>query len=137
MEQRDYIMVQIEQLGAVLQALLSTIRGKTKGHSEAGITKEVSTVFSNDLKLNLNSIIDGNQDLEELNDGRWTSENLDILSSVLKEQANDKELTAVQRKNLLKRALEICHMVDSEADSYSIELHSRINEITDELNRLD
>lgn len=137
MEQRDYIMVQIEQLGAVLKALLSSILGNPQGQSDTGIPEDINTVFNDDLKLDLNHFIADDLTLETLNDQRWTLKNLDILSSVLKAYAEDKELTREQRKNLLKHTLEICKKVDSESDAYSLDLHSRINEITIELDNLD
>lgn len=135
LEQRDYIMKQVDQLGRVLARALSNLLGlKSQGDVSSGI-EIVNEALKGELYLDIEKLIAIRTDAfiamlkEERN---FSNENLDSLADILLLEADN--ITTEQGKNdkrkmLYEKCLTIHQYLEKSEATYSIDRHLKIERI--------
>jgi methionyl-tRNA synthetase len=137
MEQRDYLLRQIELMTQALVALIRKLTGlKEDGStSDDEIQQATNEMLTEQLGMELSDIL--NIPLNELTDRLLENNglhfsNLELFAEII--YLNAEVSSDVQeRDQLLKIALEILTLVDREEKTYSLARHTRINEIRTQL----
>ncbi len=132
MERRDYLMMQVEQLGAVLRKLLSMLLN-TKD-----IGTETTAVIDQELSENLGYNTDELLAIEDdrwietlLNTGRFNTENLEKLADLLLSMAEN-DSTGI-RDRLYRKSLMIYKYLEKSEKTYSMERNANIEKIESKL----
>lgn len=132
MEQKDYLLREIEKFGMVLQAILSRLTGKG---GNSAITLESSFEANSELLLNETEFdLTGFIALNEPASGDYLARfkgmnttNLDQLAEILF-QLGMNEMTE-KKSVLLKKSIQLFELSESIDKTYSIKRESRIREI--------
>ena len=141
MEQKDYLMRQIEQAGRVLGKVLADLTGlKNQGKLQDGIGQAEQTLQS-ELDLSIEELIGIPVDQlinTLLEKERMFQENFEKLADLLVELAEGYE----QHKNLEKsrdlyqRALVLYEYVDQAGSAFSFNRHSKMQRLKDRLDQM-
>jgi hypothetical protein len=131
MEQRDYLLRQIEMMAQVLVALIR----KLTGLKEEGSEEELHVDTNEMLKEHLDTDLDAIMKIQPDKLSKWIlakngmdKKNLELFAEVL--VLNAKAMTAgTESKKLLEAALTLYLWADKNGDTYSVERHSKMNEI--------
>lgn len=130
MEQRDYLMVQIEELGRVLTNLIAEMRGlKTKGLiiEELEIANRTFKIefgfdFQKLLEISPAKIMATLQSRENFN-----AENLEKLAEIFLLLAENEQ--EKNKNNLLEKSLTIYQYLEQNEQDYSMKRHWKIEQI--------
>jgi hypothetical protein len=132
MYRRDYLKKQIDELGRVLNALLSDLlKLKNSGNASGGI-EATNKVLQNELAIDLSQLLSILDDtfIEELKKKQITDDNLNRLADVLLQLADDAtESDTHQKKLLYKKSLLLLEYVQRSDSTYSMERHEKIERI--------
>ena len=132
MEQRDYMMRQIEQLGQVLARMLARLLN-IKQVQDAGLSlDEIKQVYSDELDMTLDLVlqIPGDKLIELLTrDLKFIDQHLEKMAEILSETANilDKTTDNEASRELREKSIIILKHLQDSTGNYSME---RINRIT-------
>ena len=122
MEQRDYLMVQIEQLGKVLATILSGFLGlKSKGQVSLGI-EVTNERLQGELDIDMEKLVAlNNMEVKEyLEKRKLRAEHIEGLSGYMKEigmEENDKTKASI----CLKKAIVLLDIADEISKTLSID----------------
>jgi len=134
MEQRDYLMRQIEQAGRVLGKVLADLSGlKREGKVREGIGQAGQTLQGElDLRIEELTGIPVDQLVNTLLEKKHMfQENLEKLADLLVEIADGYELLDNQEnaRSLYQRALTLYEYVDQAGSAFSFNRHSKIQQL--------
>jgi hypothetical protein len=130
MEQRDYLLRQIEIMTQTLVNLIRRLLG-LKEINEEDAQQATDEMLKDNLNLSITDIL--NTPLDEIVDLILSHEgthetNIDLFAEIL--AINAKASTDAQRKRkLFERALELYSWLDRKSGTFSIERHQKMNEI--------
>ena len=134
MEQRDYMMRQIEQLGQVLARMLARLLN-IKQVPDAGLSlDEIKQVYSDELDLSLDLVLGTPADrlIEILrHDLKFIDQHLEKMVEILSETADILDKTTdneASRELRIKSIIILEHLQDS-SGNYSMERITRITEL--------
>lgn len=136
MEQRDYLLRQIEIMTQTLVNLIRRLLG-LKEINEEEAQQATDEMLKDSLNLSITDIL--NTPLDEivdliLNHEGTHESNIDLFAEIL--VINAKASNKEQRKiKLLERALELYNWLDKKTGTFSIERHQKMNEIKNLLGR--
>jgi uncharacterized protein YicC (UPF0701 family) len=126
MEQRDYLMRQIEQLGQVLAQILAWLIGiRQKGGGSLGL-EETAKTYKSQLDIDLDELIQiPEKDLITFfkRKNKYFEAHLEIVADILHETALNyfKYKRSEEGKNLSRKAIVILEYLQSSSKDYSIE----------------
>ncbi len=130
MEQRDYLLRQIELMTQAFVSLIRRLLG-LKELTEEETQQTTDEVLREHLDISITQILQ--TQLDEIVDfiikrkGIHKS-NIDLLAEILVINAKSRQETE-QKVNLYKKALELYEWLDRSGDTYSMERHRKIKEI--------
>lgn len=130
MEQRDYLLRQIELMTQAFVSLIRRLLG-LKELKEEETEQTTDEVLKEQLDISISQVLETNYD--ELIDlfiskkGIHIS-NIELLADILVINARARKDTR-QKTDLYKKALELYEWLDKKGDTYSIERHKKMNEI--------
>jgi hypothetical protein len=135
MQQEDWLIRQINQLGRVLGKILADLLGlKTRGQLSEGIEAAEQTL-KNELDLNIDVLITipAEEFIKSLQEGQnFSDENLDNLADIfflIAEEPDQKGLDNEKKKKLYERSLTIYQYLDNKGTTYSFDRHYKIEKI--------
>lgn len=137
MEQRDYLLRQIELMTQAIVALIRRLTGfkEDRSSSEEDIEQVTNEMLSGQMEMDLSDILE--IPLEEISDriinikGIHLS-NIELFAEVI--YLNAKACLQTEKKvRLLMIALELYEYADRESGTFSIERHAKINDINSQL----
>ena len=130
MEQRDYLLRQIELMAEVLANLIRRLLGLKEINEEEAL-QTTDEMLRENLNISiaelLNTPLDKTADLILDREGIHES-NIDLFAEVLfinAKASND----PVRKRKLYERALELYNWLDRKTGTFSIERHQKMNEI--------
>jgi hypothetical protein len=127
MEQKDFILREIEKISVMLQYLIGKfIPSKTiqeQQTTEELINKELQEQYGNDLNFILNVNVTDFDSVFSKNKG-FTFENIELLADLLFTLGNNEYSKDLK---YLNKALELYEYVDVKSKNYSIERANKIN----------
>jgi len=126
MVQQDYLMKQVEQMGFVLEKILSKmLHLKDKGTISI---ETVSHIFTEELDLDINKLITVGDDCQiNILENQFDTTNLEKLADILlfvAENTNSNEYDL-----LYKKSLDIYKYIEEFGDTYSFERNYKINKL--------
>ena len=130
MEQRDYLLRQIELMTQTLVALIRRLLG-LKDLSEKETQRVTDEVLKEQLDISMTQIIETEpESIVELltRHNGITISNVDLFADILVINAKARH-NANQKLNLLVRALKLYEWIDMTGNTFSIERHQKINDI--------
>ena len=136
MEQRDYLLREIEKIGAIVNAIRQKLFGD---HANLALTIKQQIEYAKELLLNeANFDLDQflNLSMEESNeyilsfDG-FNVENIELLAECISEIGFSDE--SVNAKNYLEKALQLYNLCNSKSKTYSTERATKISLIKNTL----
>lgn len=137
MEQKDYLLREIEKIGTVLRAILKRLL-IDKGNDSITVnnqTEALKELLLNEVNLNLDNIIDlENAELEKqfsLSKG-YNTANIELLANVIAQVGLNMKMPA--REKYLEKALYLYNFCNSMDKTFSIERENNIRTIKEELN---
>jgi hypothetical protein len=136
MEQKDYILREIEKMGMVLRAILNKFKGNND-NTAIQIEKqfeETKEMLASDLDFDLDKFIAQNksQSTSYLNGFKELNiENLELLAEVFIQMSTLEEKD--KRKMHLTKALQILEYCKQTDKTYSFDREARINEIVKQI----
>lgn len=139
MEQRDYLLRQIDQLGRVLGKILADLLGlKNQGHISEGIAVADQTIRKElDLDIDALTSIPTEKFIETLQeDKKLSNDNFDKLGDILfllAEELDDKGTDSEKKKKLFEKTLAIYEHLDKTDSTYSFDRHLKIEKIKNAL----
>jgi len=125
MEQRDYLMRQIEQLGQVLAQMLAWLIGiRQKGGGSLGL-EEIEQTYKSELDVDIEELIQiPEKDLITFlkRKNEYLETHLEIIADILYETALNyfKHEKSEEGKNLLRKAIVILEYLQSYSKDYSL-----------------
>lgn len=135
MQQEDWLIRQINQLGRVLGKILADLLGlKARGQVGEGI-EAAEQELNNELDLNIDVLIwiPKEEFIKSLKDGKKLSdENLENLAGIfflIAEELNQKGMVNEKMKKLYERSLIIYEYLDNNSSIYSFDRHFKIEKI--------
>jgi hypothetical protein len=135
MQQEDWLIRQINQLGRLLGKILTDLLGlKTKGQVGEGI-EAAEQAFKNELDLNVDDLISIPTELfiKTLQEGKqFKNENFEMLADIfliIAEELYQNDRDNGKKKRLLEKALIIYEYLDKLGSTYSFERHNKIEKI--------
>jgi len=135
MEQKDYILREIEKIRIVLEALLNKLKG---GNSDIPKVNEdfdkVNKLFITDTRVDLNKLL--KSDRNEFNniflkENGYNEENIEQFADILAEMANKAEGNL--KEQLSQKALETYEYVDALSNSFSFGRQMKMDALKKEL----
>jgi len=135
MEQKDYILREIEKIRIVLEALLNKLKG---GNSDIPKVNEdfdkVNKLFITDTRVDLNKLL--KSDRNEFNniflkENGYNEENIEQFADILTEMANKAEGNL--KEQLSQKALETYEYVDALSNSFSFGRQMKMDALKKEL----
>lgn len=141
MEQRDYLMRQIEQAGRVLGKVLANLTGlKNQGKVREGIDQTEQTL-QNELDLSIEALkgIPVDRLIHALLENeRIYPENFEILADLFVElgEGYDQQNLQEESKPLYQRALVLYEHVDKAGSAFSFHRHSKIQQLKHRLDQI-
>lgn len=135
MEQRDYIMREIEALGKMLGAMIKFLLGLKNGTTTAQSIEIVSQTFQSEVDLDLDMLLSIDPDnlinyLTTNNKG-FNEENLDKLAEILFMIGDYIAIEDSKRFLYYKRSLVIYEHLNKVQKTYSLDRHLRMEKIKD------
>ena len=128
MEQRDYILREIEKIHVVLQAILGKITG---GSTDIPPIKEdfeqLNSQMINDTRVDLNVLLSsGYNQLNTIfkKEYGYNEANIELFADMLAEMA--KQTDGKQKDQLNQKALETYEYVDNQSNSFSFERKNKM-----------
>ena len=135
MEQKDYLLREIEKIRIVLEAMLKKIKG---GDSDIGPLNEnfdqVNKLFITDTRVNLNTLLEsGNNQFDNIfkKENGYDETNIEQFADILTEMANKAEGNLKDQLN--QKALETYEYVDSLSNSFSFGRKMKMDALKKEL----
>jgi hypothetical protein len=135
MQQEDWLIRQINQLGRVLGKILADLLGlKARGQVGAGI-EAAEKELKNELDLDIDVLISIPKEefIKSLQDGKKLSdENLENLAGIfflIAEELDHKDIAIEKMKKLYERSLIIYEYLDKTSSIYSFDRHFKIERI--------
>jgi hypothetical protein len=131
MYRRDYLKKQIDELGRVLNALLSDLlKLKNSGNTSGGV-EATNEVLQNELAIDLSQLLSIPDDtfIDELKKKQITDDNLNRLAEILLILADDANEQDAQKDLLYKKSLLLLEHVQRSDSTYSMERHEKIERI--------
>jgi len=135
MQQEDWLIRQINQLGRVLGKILSDLLGlKTQGKVGEGI-EAAEQALKNELDLNIDDLttIPTERFIKTLQEGKKLSEDdFDKLADIfflIAEELSQRGTDDKKKKKLYEKALTIHEYLDKTGSTYSIDRHNKIEKI--------
>jgi hypothetical protein len=134
MEKRDYLMVQIEQMGQALASMLAYLLG-LKGTVKGGLSiEEMQQTYKDKLDLPLELMLDTpSNDLVKTLSGRdkYLEPHLDKVADILIETAHlyDSSGDKVNAMNLYRKALVILEHLQADGNAFSMDGMMKITDI--------
>jgi hypothetical protein len=129
---RDYFKKQIDELGQVLNKLLSDLlKLKNDGNINGGMER-TNEVLQKEIALDLQQLLSIPEDtfIEELKNKKIADDNLNRLADILLELAeNTTEGNTQQKEMLYKKSLLLLEHVQRSDSTYSMERHEKIERI--------
>ena len=138
MEQKDYILREIEKMGMVLRAILNKFMGNTDNPAiqiEKQFEETKEMLYSN-LDFDLEKFIAQNekQSVDYISSFKGINiENLEILAEVLMRMGLQEK--SGNRKSYLEKALQLLEYCKQKDKTYSFERERKIEEISELLNK--
>lgn len=135
MQQEDWLIRQINQLGRVLGKILADLLGlKTKGQVGEGIEAAEQALKSElDLDINELAAMPADRFIITLREGnQFSDENLEMLADILltiADELNQIDTDNEKKKKLYEKALIIYEHLDKTGSTYSFERHNKIEKI--------
>ena len=136
MEQKDYILREIEKIGAILRAIINRLMGSLDG-STIQIEKqfeETKDMLANEMDFDLNKYMEQNESESKdyLSNFKGINlENIELLADMLMQMGLKSK--SIQKENFLKKSMQLynyCKMMDK---TYIHARESKINQIYKEL----
>ncbi len=130
MEQRDYLLRQIELMTQTLVTLIRRLLG-LKDITEEEIQQSTDEVLKEQLDISITQVMEAepNEIIDLLLKHKSINKsNIDLIADILFINAKAKH-HANQKINLLERALKLYEWIDSTGNTFSIERHQKMNEI--------
>ena len=141
MQQEDWLIRQINQLGRVLGKILADLLGlKTKGQVGEGI-EAAEQALKGELDLDISHLAAMPTDrfIITLREGKqFTDENFEMLADIfliVAEELDQNDRDNGKKKQLLEKALIIYEYLDKSGSTYSFERHNKIEKIKSTLQR--
>ncbi len=135
MDQEDYLIRQISQLGRVLGKILTGLLGiKTSGQSNSGI-EAANHELKNELGLTFDELafMPFASFIQKFPlAGKLTCDNFEMLADIfflLAEELTESELDIKKRKKLLERSLAILEYIENTSLVYSVERNLKMDRI--------
>ena len=134
MEQRDYMMRQIEQLGQVLARMLARLLN-IKQVQDAGLSlDEIKQIYSDELDLTLDLVLQtpGDKLIELLtSDLKFIDQHLEKMAEILSETSDilDKTTDNEASVELREKSIIILEHLQDSTGNYSMERINRITEL--------
>ena len=135
MQEEDWLIRQINQLGRVLGKILADLIGlKTQGQIGEGIEAAEQTL-NNELGLNIDDLtsIPTEQFIKTLQEGKKLSDdNFDKLADIFflfAEELDERGTDNEKMKKLYERSLTIYEYLDKTGSTYSFDRHFKIDKI--------
>ena len=139
MQEEDWLIRQINQLGRVLGKILADLIGlKTQGQIGEGIEAADQTL-KNELDLNIDDLtsIPIEKFIKTLQEGKKLSnENFGILADIfflIAEELDQRGTDNEKKKKLYERSLNIYEYLDKTGSTYSFDRHFKIEKIKNAL----
>lgn len=132
MEQRDFLMRQIEMLAIFLRKLIAKLLQLEESGETDGLLQLAEHAFTAELKINLQelAVMDNESFFEFLKERNFNAGHLEDFAKVLyllgKTDGVEVSLT---KMNYLQKSLLIFEKLEQESESFSIERNKRIQEI--------
>ena len=135
MEQRDYLLRQIEMMAQFLAALIRKLTGLKEESSEEIILQTTNKQLNESLEISLDDLL--NLPPEKLphyllNKTGIDKNNVELLAEILSLNAKA-TATESRKKELFEAALELYNWADREGNTFSLERHRKITEIKSQL----
>jgi hypothetical protein len=131
MEQRDYLLRQIEQLGQVLAQMLARLLGiKQKGNASFG-SEELRQIYKNELDIDVEELIQI-PDIDIItflkNKNKYFENHLEIMADILHATAENyyKNDRLDEGNEILRKSVYILEYIHSSGKDFSID---RVNKI--------
>lgn len=131
MEQRDYLLRQIQQMAQALVALIRKLTGLKEESSEEEVQQTTNEMLKEQFNMELQDVM--HLPVEEVAD--WIIEkkglhkdNIELFADVLKLNAEARS-NIHDKQKLLEAALGLYSYADKTGDTFSIERHKKMNEI--------
>jgi hypothetical protein len=140
MEQRDYLMRQIEQLGQVLAKMLARLLGiKQKGSPSFGL-EELRQTYKNELDIDLEELIhipENDIIIFLKNKNKYFEHHLEMIADILHTTAENhyKNDRLDDGNNLLRKSIYILEYIHSTGKDFSIDRVSKIETLKDLLKK--
>jgi len=135
MEQKDYILREIEKIRIVLEALLNKLKG---GNSDIPKVNEdfdkVNKLFITDTRVDLNKLLkSGSNEFDNifLKENGYNEENIEQFADILAEMGNKAEGNLKEQLN--QKALETYEYVDTLSNSFSFGRKMKMDALKKEL----
>jgi len=139
MQQEDWLIRQINQLGRVLGKILADLLGlKAQGLVSEGI-EAAEQALKNELDLNIDDLnsISTERFIKTLQEGKKLSDDdFDKLADIfllIAEELDESGADNDKKEKLYKKALTIYEYVDKTGSTYSFDRHSKIEKIKNAL----
>ena len=136
MEQKDYLLREIEKIGLILRAIRQLIFG-SNGNTEIILEQQIAQTkekLFNEMNFNLDDFLSLNTEKSDEyieNFAGFNVENMELLAECLFQIGfNGKEETA---KKYLEKALQLYQLCNHKSKTYSFERQTTINEIKNRL----
>lgn len=135
MEQRDYILREIEKIQIVLQALLNKVTG---GNSDIPPLNEdfeqANQHFINDTRVDLNMLLKSNSNQFDnifKQENGYNEANIEMFADILAEMAKKAEENLKDQLN--QKALETYEYVDDLSNSFSFQRRKKMDDLKKKL----
>lgn len=135
MEQKDYLMIQIEQFGQVLGKLLADLLSLKNTPKLKFAENYVNEAFNAELNLNFDEIVSlsSSEIIEKLKkESKYSEENLEKIADLFMFIAENEIETNTSKKLLYQKSLEIFENLNS-GEIYSMERFFKIQQISSKL----
>ena len=136
MEQRDYLMRHVEQLGVVLGKILSKLLGLKDNGIE--VVDTVNQCFKEELGLDISQLndIDDDKWLDTLKtEKRFDSESLERLADILLFVAEAENVDFKERNRLYKKCSLIYVYLDESEKTYSFDRYLKIQRLREHIDK--
>lgn len=131
MERRDYLLHQIQEMGAFLARLVSRLR--KKDHKPTEMLTQVSSELKNELNVDLDEVLflDDESFISVLKEKLISTENFELFAEFLEkfgDIALDNE-TFLRQQIYYTKALTLLNFMEENSQSYSMERQQKIAEL--------
>lgn len=137
MEQKDYLLRQIEMIGIALQKVLSKIRPLKFGNEleSAAIWSHQYLISEINIDLKLLQVLKKGELKEFLHNKNFKGEQIELLASVYESLAENQK-TVEYKKEYLEKAMELLHLATEISSTSSFERLSKQKAINHQIENL-